>query len=416
MRNKKIFALILAVMMISTTFMSTLTVMAGQDPADPPADPPASSGSMTDQYTVVKPEVTAAGLGAAIIEEVAVDKAGAMNPKLAYTLTLGEMKVYEADGVIYGDKSKVIGASAITGQLGTVDFDAGEVVGSGNKEKPYAISDSLVTAINALEFDRPGIYFWEISKAVNNDAYPNDNEPVGALLIRVDENNQKLHAPVVAMAAIDPATGMPTGDKNVKYEDVFPDAPGLLTVENNVSGNQGSKDQYMKYTVTLTGLQEYAGTSITPTGDNSVKSETNPKYGETFGSNYNNLEPKTIREDGTVTFEVWLKDDETIHFPNIPTPSGNSGVGFTVQEQGDTHTGYGVTNKVGDDTKDGDKATGTLDPDGTRVEFFNTKNTDTPTGVIMTVAPAFAVILIGSIGVGIILAGKRGREEDEEEA
>ena len=57
-----------------------------------------------------------------------------------------------------------------------------------------------------------------------------------------------------------------------------------------------------------------------------------------------------------------------------------------------------------------------LNPQGSRVVFKNDKATSIPTGIIMTVAPAFAVILIGSIGVGIILAGRRGREEDEEEA
>ena len=419
--RKKVFAMMLAAMMIGTTFMGALTVMADPDPADPSTPTPANS--TTAPYEKVKPTVSADGLGDGVKEYVEVDKPGARNPKLKYTLTLGDIKVFSVgegeNKVTYGDLSKV-NASGINGkQLGTVEFDAGEVVGFGNKTKAYTIPEAMITAINALEFDRPGIYFWELTKTVDDPdtsdsyVYPNDTQRA-ALLIRVDEDGSKLHAPVVSMASIDTTTGMPTGDKNIRYQDVFPDAPGQLTVENEVSGNQGSKDQYMKYTVTLTGLDEYAGTQITPDGANSVNGAT-PKYGEGFESNTtSNLTPQTIGDDGKVTFEVWLKDGEMIEFPNIP-PAAN--VKFSVEEHNNTHTGYNVTNEVNDTPGTGDKVTDVpLDPNGSRVEFKNEKQTAPPTGIIMAVAPATAFIAIGGIGAGIVFAGKRRREDDEEEA
>lgn len=407
MKIKNVVAIALASVMLGTTVMGALPVMAS--PADP-QDPPARGNTTTAPYTPVKPAVTASGLEEHLKEYVEVDQPGAPNPKLKYTLKLGTMQVYAANGVTYGDFSKVKADSVNGQQLGTVEFTAGEVVGPGSSEKAYTVSDSLATAINALEFDRPGIYFWEITKTVEG-SYPND-EQKAALLIRVDEDGGVLKAPAVSMASIDDS-GMPNGDKNIKYEDVFTNSLGQLTLVNEVKGNQGSKDQYMKYTVTLTGLKEYAGTSITPAGANSVNGAA-AKYGEGFGSNYNNLVPKTIDEDGNVTFEVWLKDGEMIEFPNIPSASE---IKYSVKEDANTHTGYNVTNKTDGTSDTGDTVTDKpLKPEGSRVEFINEKQTATPTGVIMAVAPAFAVILIGGIGVGIILAGRGRREEDEEEA
>ena len=410
--RKKVFAMMLAAMMIGTTFMGAMTVMADPDPADPPTPTPANS--TTAPYSEVKPNVTAAGLAAGITEEVDVNKAGAMTPNLEYTLKIkGAMQVYtDANGVVYGDAANVTNKDGITGTLGTVKFDAGEVVGSTKTDKAYTVSDSIVTAINALVFDRPGIYFWEIEKTVNNVTYPNDQQRT-AMVIRVDEDGSKLHAPVISMHVLDATTGMPTGDKHIKYKDKFIDAPGQLTVENEVTGNQGSKDQYMKYTVTLTGLEEYAGHDLTPTGSNSVKGST-PKYGEEFDSSTDNLTSQKIGDDGKVTFEVWLKDGEMIEFPNIP-PAAN--VKFSVEEHNNTHTGYNVTNEVNDTPGTGDKIENQpLDPNGSRVEFKNEKQTAPPTGIIMAVAPATAFIAIGGIGAGIVFAGKRRREDDEEEA
>ena len=408
--RKKVFAMMLAAMMIGTTFMGAMTVMADPGPADPPSTP-TPANSTTAPYSKVKPNVTAAGLEAGITEEVEVDKAGATTPNLEYTLTIsGEMKVYEANGVVYGDASRVTNKDGITGTLGTVNFDAGEVIGPSEKDKEYTIASAMVTAINDLEFDRPGIYFWEITKTVNNAAYPNDTRRT-ALVIRVDEDGSKLHAPVVSVHSLDSTTGMPTGDKHIKYEDVFDNSPGQLTVKNTVSGNQGSKDQYMKYTVTLTGLDDFKGHDITPTGANTVKGAT-PKYGEDINGSTDNLKSQTIGEDGTVTFEVWLKDGEMIEFPDIPTTTG---VKYSIEEKSSTHTGYDVSNKADNVEGKSDKIENKeLKPEGSRVEFFNEKQTATPTGVIMAVAPAFAVILIGGIGVGIILAGRGRREEDEE--
>ena len=413
MRNKKVFAFILAVMMISSTFLGAMTVMAQQ----------------TEPYEKVNPKVTAVGLK--IEEQVQVVEVGAKNPKVSYTLTLDQIQVYKDTNKKYGDYEKVDNVAGVNGKtLATVTFDAGEVTGLGTKKKDFVIYSDMLNAINALKFDRPGIYYWPIIKTVTdsggneNSEFPNNNKSSvsshgTALVIRVDENNGVLAEPVVSINVLD-ADKNPTGNKDALYEDSFTKAPGSLTIKNEVTGNQGSKDQYFKYEIEISGMTQYPGATLTPIGDNSVGTATQ-KYGEDFGTGFNNLAEVKIDENGKAKITVWLKDQETIEIPGIPQTSD---VTYKITES--KHDGYDVTNSHTDPENSSNTVEGTgdvvgskpvkLNPQGSRVVFKNDKATSIPTGVIMTVAPAFAVILIGSIGVGIILAGKRGREEDEEEA
>jgi hypothetical protein len=408
--KKKALAIVFAVMMISAMIMGTLTAMA--------AEP----------YDKVSPKATAAGLD--IKEKLMVVEVGAKNPKVTYTLTLGAGKVYKDGSKTYGDISEVGNIAGVNDKtLASVTYDAGEVVGLGNITKGYTISSDIITEINKLTFDRPGIYYWPITKTVAdskgaaNPDIPNNNKSQvssngTALVIRVDENSGALLDPVVSINVLD-AVGNPTGNKDALYEDTFTRAPGSLTVKNEVTGNQGSKDQYFKYEIEITGMDLYPGAKLKPIGSNSVK-DAKAKYGEDFGDKFDNLAEVTVNENGKAVVTVWLKDQETIEIPGIPQ---SSNVKYKITES--ENTGYDVTNTHTDpeDSKKTVPGTGNvvgsdpvkLNPVGSEVIFKNDKATSVPTGVITAVAPAFAVIAIGGIGAGVVLAGKRRDKEDEEE-
>jgi hypothetical protein len=372
----------------------------------------------------VNPKATAAGLD--IKEKLMVVEVGAKNPKVTYTLTLGTGEVYD-DGKTYGDISKVVNIDGVNDKtLAFVTYDAGEVVGLGDITKGYTISSDIITAINKLTFDRPGIYYWPITKTVAdskgaaNPDIPNNNKSQvssngTALVIRVDENSGTLLDPVVSINVLD-ADGNPTGNKDALYEDTFTRAPGSLTVKNEVTGNQGSKDQYFKYEIEITGMDLYPGAKLTPIGANSVKGAT-AKYDEGFGSDFDNLKEVTVDDSGTAKITVWLKDQEMIEIPGIPQTAN---VKYKITET--KNDGYDVTNTYTDPKDSSKTVSGTgsvvgsdLNPTGSEVIFKNDKATSVPTGVITAVAPAFAVIAIGGIGAGVVLAGKRRDKEDEEE-
>jgi hypothetical protein len=163
----------------------------------------------------------------------------------------------------------------------------------------------------------------------------------------------------------------------------------------------------------------YPGAKLKPIGSNSVN-DAAAKYDEGFDSGFDNLKEVTVDNNGTAKITVWLKDQETIEIPGIPQ---GSNVKYKVTESG--NTGYDVTNTHTDpeDSKKTVPGTGNvvgsdpvkLNPEGSEVIFKNDKATSVPTGVITAVAPAFAVIAIGGIGAGVVLAGKRRDKEDEEE-
>lgn len=406
--KKKALAIVFAVMMISAMIMGTLTAMA------------------VEPYAKVSPKVTAEGLK--IEEKLTVVEVNATNPKVTYTLTLGTGVVYDDGSKTYGDISEVGETAGVNGKvLASVEFSSGDVTGLGDKTKGYTISNEIITAINALTFDRPGIYYWPITKTVADSSgnpnadIPNNNKSQvssngTALVIRVDENSGALLDPVVSINVLD-ADRKPTGNKDALYEDTFTRAPGSLTVKNEVTGNQGSKDQYFKYEIEITGMDLYPGAKLTPIGSNSVK-DAKAKYGEEFGSGFNNLEVVTVGDDGTAKITVWLKDQEMIEIPGIPQTAN---VKYKITES--KNNGYDVTNTHTDPTDSSKTVPGTgsvvdpveLNPTGSEVIFKNDKATSVPTGVITAIAPAFAVIAIGGIGAGVVLAGKRRDKEDEEE-
>jgi len=409
--KKKALAIVFAVMMISAMIMGTLTAMA--------AEP----------YDEVSPKVTAEGLK--IEEKLTVIERNATNPQVTYTLTLGAGKVYKEGNKTYGDIDEVGNIDGVNGKaLASVMFNAGVVKGLGDETKVYNIDNEIITAIKALTFDRPGIYYWPITKTVADSSgnanadIPNNNKSQvssngTALVIRVDENSGALLDPVVSINVLD-ADGKPTGNKDALYEDTFTRAPGSLTVKNEVTGNQGSKDQYFMYEIEITGMNLYPGAKLTPIGANSVNSA-KAKYGEGFDTGgYNNLADVTVDKDGKAVITVWLKDQEMIEIPGIPQTAN---VKYKITES--KNNGYDVTNTYTDPKDSSKTVSGTgnvvgsdpvkLNPVGSEVIFKNDKATSVPTGVITAVAPAFAVIAIGGIGAGVVLAGKRRDKEDEEE-
>lgn len=201
------------------------------------------------EYEKVSPNVTAAGLG--LKETLEVLGAGTPNPENTYTLTLDNIQVYSAAGVTYGDASKVVNAAGLNGkELAAVSFTSGELVGVGEMTKNYVLADGILDAINALQFDRPGIYYWTIHKVksstvselTNHDRSSTHNNGT-ALLIRVDDNGSGALAVTVGINEKN-ADGTLSSNKNPEYKDNYPAKSGALTLEKEVEGNQGAKDQY----------------------------------------------------------------------------------------------------------------------------------------------------------------------------
>lgn len=361
-----------------------------------------------DPYTVVNASTTLTGTGLGLNEEFSVTEVGGTNPAVTYTLKLGTIKAYNG----YGDATKVENVAGVNGKtLGTVTFNAGTVLNGNPVTKNYDVPDEIVNAIKALRFDRPGIYYWEITKEItaadavksvltnHNRASISNNGT--ALVIRVNDVEGVL-TPSISINVFADAEKTTLGEKSASYKDNYPATPGTLTLKKAVTGNQGEQDRYFKFTVTLSELDAFNGVKLTPTAANSVKTAT-AKYGEAI-TGADNLKEVTI-ENGKATFTFWLSDQEQIQIPNIP------GVGttkYTITES--ENSGYDVTYAIeaGGAKIDGDGST--IEErvlNGDRVVFENDRNTSIPTGITLQMAaPLFGIVLVGLL-MAVVLFSKR---------
>ena len=383
-QTKKFAALLLAVLMIALMGM------------------PANAMD----YAAVSPNVTVTGFG--LKETLAVNGPNTtFNPALGYTLTLGTITAYNDGTSAYGDVSTVTGADAVNGQtFAAVSFAEKDVTGGSNKTNDYDVTAAIVAAINSLSFDRPGIYYWEITKTLTGGTgASNHNRNTAnkgtALVIRVDDNGGGILVPTVSVNDLNDA-GLPAG-KGTAYSDFYPANTGTLIVKKEVAGNQGAKDQYFKFTVELTGL---AANGTVPIDTTAGPGAAGPgKYGEACIVN-----PTSVTADasGNASVDFWLKHGERVEFKDLP-----DGANYTVTE--DTPADYDpewIVEESGTKVAEGtNQTTGPKVFDaakGARVVFENKKESAVPTGILLeTAAPIAGLLSVGGLFSALALTKRK---------
>ncbi|MBO4235779.1 MAG: hypothetical protein J5928_05005 [Firmicutes bacterium] len=239
-----------------------------------------------------------------------------------------------------------------------------------------------------------------------------------------------------------------------------------LEFGKEVTGNQGSRDKYFKFTLTLEGLTKpadekwtYGGTDyeseelakqavdaataagetpdytqivhvpevkasvVTIDATDSIFTREPSKTAATIyeADGTDGMKEANSRDDddddtngqqliadvnGKIEWTVYLKDGEYVSFKDLP-----SGISYTVTEVEEDYKKTDGTDKVvSGDKKHDDAASGTLDK-SIYTGFTNTKNGIIPTGVIMSITGGIALIAIAGAG---LFALNRRKDEDEE--
>ena len=343
-------------------------------------------------------------------------------PKVKFTYALSGPVLVTDGGITYGNASAV-GGTAPTIRVGTGTAGASAEIDYRTKsesdvnrvatEYGSTITDTLNVDFSATTFSEPGIYRYTITKTVDGDAADVtavsaiDKETVYIDVYVTDDGTAKL-----AVAAVKTEKDAPTV-KDVNYEDEYPRSRYSLTVAKNVEGAQASRNQYFPFTVKLEGT--VAGTVYPVNITNADGTTEATVYDDQTHTNPTSI---TVPDGATEVEQVfYLKHGQSIVINN-----STSGVTYTVTESnvtgGKTSDGYSVSATVaGDDdatnkANDDGSVTGTIE-DNVTVTYKNEKAAVTPTGILLAVGPAVAVIAAGAVGMGVVLAGKR-RKEDEE--
>ena len=292
----------------------------------------------------------------------------------------------------------------------------------GDGEK-YARKDVTVD-LSGISFNEPGVYRYVITEAANADNAANgiSNDADDTRILDVYVVDDADHVGTLKVEGYVLQNGEPDGTVLKNGDGVAEKSKGFankyttndLTISKKVEGNQASRDEYFKMTVTLSGIAGNVYNVDLTNADATTK-----KNGVNEGT-YTNPSTITVGADGTVKQEFWLQGGQSIVIKGI-----TANASYTVAEDPATvdAEAYTPTAAVtGDDAKKDstkiamDTTSYAVTDDAltkdTTVAFTNTKEGTIPTGIIMSVAPYAAIVLLGGAGATIVMRKKK--EEDAE--
>ena len=219
----------------------------------------------------------------------------------------------------------------------------------------------------------------------------------------------------VATSAADAlVSGATKSSQFVNYFDTY-----TITFGKEVTGNQGSKDKYFKFSLELT--SPVAGTFNVDT----THADTNiPTNDATNYSGVSNVPTIAVTKDTPVTTDFYLQDGQYITIAGIP-----AGTKYTLSEDAEDYTSTdGITADNSTLNWDGTAGNDALtDPTSNttgiaaniHTGFTNDKQGIIPTGVILKIAPVVGigfVVVAGVIFFGVMSAKRKESEDLEAEA
>ena len=183
-----------------------------------------------------------------------------------------------------------------------------------------------------------------------------------------------------------------------------------LTISKEVTGNQGSRDEYFLFTVVINAP---AGSKFAVSADSNMDSVV--AANTINGEHTNSSEILTVAEGATsVSREFWLQNGQNVTITGI-----GENTTYSVTEGFDTNSplGYTVSAKVnGNDQALTDNGfSGTITAD-TLAAFTNAKNGVIPTGVLLTATPVIVVgvLVVAGIAFFAVKSAKRKAAEAAE--
>ena len=169
-----------------------------------------------------------------------------------------------------------------------------------------------------------------------------------------------------------------------------------LTLEKQVTGNQGDRDKYFAFSITI-GNIESSGTKFTVSTSNNRDNPTELVASSEVG------DTGTYSATGT----VYLKDNETITIYGLTEE-----MTYTIEETDYTTTdGYTTTNTDNTGVGADGKSTGvqTMGANDKTVTFINEKKGIIPTGILLETAPYIILAVVVIAGFVVLCATRRRR-------
>lgn len=288
------------------------------------------------------------------------------------------------------------------------------------------VTDSFNIDFKNVSFPEPGIYRYTITESCDVAQVTNIDKVTRTIDVQISDNSdgegtaadqKKLKIDSVTVygdvvTAKDKDTvNTAAGTKTSAFNNLYTSHD--LTLNKTVTGNQGSKDKYFAFTVSISGAG--ADTRLDVVLDNAdaeLKKTAKINQSITADSNPNVL---YTNASGSVEQVFYLMHGQEIKINGLP-----DGAKYTITETVGEYTARADISGDTDAAADAGIATNGIVSDqttgiktDTTVAYTNNKEGTIPTGVILSVA-APAVIGIAVVGGLIVLSVKKKRSEAEE--
>ena len=252
---------------------------------------------------------------------------------------------------------------------------------------------SVTVNLQGVTFNKPGIYRYVIAEtATSQDGITNDTNATRTLDVYVtnkDDTSNELEVKGYALHPSDDSSEKADGFTNTY-------TTHNLILKKLVEGNQGDRNKYFKFTVSITNAVEGTVYNVDLTN-----ADSNPNVNDgTTNSN------QLVATDGTVTATYYLKDDQSITIKGL-----TGGTHYTITEESYSSDGYTTTNTV-DGTASSQGGTTddkTMGNSSHEVVFTNHKEGIVPTGILIETGPYILMGAVVIIGLVALLATSRRR-------
>lgn len=325
--------------------------------------------------------------GTTTFNKYLVMDASANVPNVTFDFTIEKGEAVSASG---GNPAIYAGIGEPT--VGSAEFTPGDTTKDGTPTDEGAsgfkyATEQVTVDFSGVTFDAPGIYRYVITeKASSNDGITNDADVARTLDVYVtyaDDSSLQVSGYVLYKGTDNQSEEAKSDGFTNKY------AANDLTLEKQVTGNQGDKGKYFAFTVSISNAVPGTVYDVDLTG-----AEASPNVdGETKAN-----QEKLIATGGTVTATYYLKDGQKIVIKGL-----TQGTNYIITEDDYSGDGYATTNTV--DSEDsanglttGDRNMGGNDHD---VVFTNDKDGTVPTGILLETGP---FILLGAVVLAALIA------------
>lgn len=398
MRKLKRFA---AIMMASTMMVGLFGMSASAD------------------YTPVKGDVAKPVINKYLVME---KNANVPNVTFTYSITAGQtvagtettpqiLAGVDASNVTFYDKEAYDADN--TSKINGTKFEVGDST-SETSNDIVTLSDgykyaegSTYVDFSTVSFPKPGVYRYvitEVNSAEDGFTYATNSLYMDVYVINdTTDNTLKVNGYVLHKSTNVPNNtddgNNDTTEKTTGFVNEY--TTNDLTISKTVTGNQGDKNEYFKFTVEIETNTSNAGNKYSVDLTNATSTAIDVEE----GTSHVNPAELTVGDDGKVTQVFYLKHNESIIIKGLTASTK-----YTVTETVAEAEGYTTSNKVNNVESSDEMTTGenNMSTDAS-VAFENNKQVNTPTGIITTFAPYIIMVALAAF-VAFFFLRRRTRE------